>query len=442
MSATEAIMIGHASIAIAHGNTVLLSDPWYFGSIFNNSWELMTKPRYDLLDRITHIWISHEHPDHLHFPTLKMLRHKVGRNCTVLVQEHRSREMVVALNTLDFASLVELPLGKWFAINDGIEILCLPSRRIDSMLAVRTPSATILNLNDCKLGHHYARQVARAVGRPDLMLAQFSIASWPANRGTIPEAARRYRVANRTKAYTDIIKPQQFIMFASFVRFCHQENDYMNDWALPPAEAAAFFKKHCHCAVDLLYPGDRWRSDAGILHAADAAENYTRDMLAGRKKSLHMSSSVGLEDLLKAGQECSAKLAECFPALVRSAFQPVFFYLDDHKRAVCFDVAKGVVSVANRRRGDCHIALNSQMLWYAFAHRWGFDTMDISGRFELIKGPKTPASIRLCDKYAAGLDLRDLTGALKESLSPRTWWVRRGEILDQFERRILGRARI
>src|SRR5262249_44254901 len=442
MSATEVLMIGHASIAITHGNTVLLSDPWYFGSIFNDSWELLANSRNDLLDGVTHIWISHEHPDHLHFPTLKMLRDQFGRSCTILVQEHRSAEVVEALDVLGFAAVAELPLGKWFAIGDGIEILCLPSRRIDSMLAVRTPSATILNLNDCKLGCHYARQVAKTVGRPDLMLAQFSIASWVANRGTSPNAARRYRVANRAKAYTDIIKPRRFLMFASFVRFCHHENDYMNDWALPPAEAEAFFKKRCDCAVDLLYPGARWRSDTGMLHAADPAEDYARDWLAARSKPLRVSPPVALQDLLEAGQELNARLAERFPAPVRSLFPPVRFYVDDHQRAVCFDVARSTVSLANHGRSDCHIALNSQTLWYAFAHRWGFDTMDISGRFELINGPKTPGSIRLCDEYSAGLNLRDVRGTLKARVSLRTWWIRRGEILDRVERRILGRARI
>jgi UDP-MurNAc hydroxylase len=55
------------------GNTAILTDPWFMGEAFNESWALISKPSMtpDALKAATHIWISHEHPDHLDFATLK-----------------------------------------------------------------------------------------------------------------------------------------------------------------------------------------------------------------------------------------------------------------------------------------------------------------------------------------------------------------------------------
>lgn len=436
MPETEVTMIGHASALIRCQGTALLTDPWYFGAIFNDSWELLSEPYLAALDRVTHIWISHEHPDHLHFPTLKMLRDRLGGHSTILFQRHRSREVVKALDAIGFERVVELPPATWVNIAEGFEILCLPSRRIDSMLAVRTPSATILNVNDCKLGRNYTGQVARIVGRPDLLLAQFSIANRPGNKGAPPNPQKRYRVADRARGYTTAFRPRQLLLFASFARFCHVENDYINDWALPPSEAEQYLKSSCDCAVGLLYPGDRWYSDARSIAAEGAGALYAKDWQAAANRPLKTSASVAMREIVEAGRNLNAKLAERFPALVRCFARPVLFYVDDHQQAVCFDVAKANTSVVGHSRGDCHFALNSQALWYAFTHRWGIDTLDVSGRYELIRGPKAPAAFRLCDEYSAGLDLRAIGTLLKTGLSPRRWWSKRGELMDVIEDRI------
>ena len=67
---------GHAFIQINYGENTLLCDPWISGRVFNESWALLTEGHIDWQTIGPHldIWISHEHPDHLHFPTLKAIR--------------------------------------------------------------------------------------------------------------------------------------------------------------------------------------------------------------------------------------------------------------------------------------------------------------------------------------------------------------------------------
>jgi len=68
--------VGHASILVKTGQVHLLTDPWFRGEVFNESWTLHPEPvlsEQDLAE-VTHIWISHEHPDHLSIPTLRSIR--------------------------------------------------------------------------------------------------------------------------------------------------------------------------------------------------------------------------------------------------------------------------------------------------------------------------------------------------------------------------------
>ena len=76
MSAAKVKLLSHASILIEVDGKKVLTDPWYFGTAFNDGWELSYKPILEEIKAYIHdvdiIWISHEHPDHLHFPTLKL----------------------------------------------------------------------------------------------------------------------------------------------------------------------------------------------------------------------------------------------------------------------------------------------------------------------------------------------------------------------------------
>ena len=81
--------VNHASIIFSHGNVNLITDPWLFGSAFNNGWELVSKTKMQIQDfeKITHIWFSHEHPDHFNIPVLKSIPEEIRKKITVLFHE-------------------------------------------------------------------------------------------------------------------------------------------------------------------------------------------------------------------------------------------------------------------------------------------------------------------------------------------------------------------
>jgi len=60
--------VNHASVIISGEKTKVLSDPWYSLSAFHDGWNLIYENSDEdivkVLEKITHIWISHEHQDH------------------------------------------------------------------------------------------------------------------------------------------------------------------------------------------------------------------------------------------------------------------------------------------------------------------------------------------------------------------------------------------
>ena len=85
---TSLQFINHASILVSHGDISLLSDPWYQGDAFHKGWNLIHELKDDeiitLLDRVTHIWISHEHPDHFSILFFKKFGHILKANNCLL----------------------------------------------------------------------------------------------------------------------------------------------------------------------------------------------------------------------------------------------------------------------------------------------------------------------------------------------------------------------
>ena len=61
--------LNHSSFII--GN--ILVDPWFKDNIFLKGWNLLKEFDYDI-NKLSYeyLFISHEHPDHFHIPTLNL----------------------------------------------------------------------------------------------------------------------------------------------------------------------------------------------------------------------------------------------------------------------------------------------------------------------------------------------------------------------------------
>src|SRR6266852_4622045 len=103
--------VGHACIVAECADTSILMDPWLFGKIFNDSWTLLPEPKFDpaMLEKVDYIWISHEHPDHCHFPTLGSFPADFKARVTILFQDRDYTKMFAAFRKLGYERFQRLP---------------------------------------------------------------------------------------------------------------------------------------------------------------------------------------------------------------------------------------------------------------------------------------------------------------------------------------------
>ena len=131
--------VGHASVICEVGDVSLWSDPWLKGEAFNESWALYPQPilRDEDFARITHVWISHEHPDHLSIPTIKALPAERKARIVALFQKHYDTEVIDWLRTQGFKEVRELPHALWIELSPRCSAACYQVGHMDSALAAR-----------------------------------------------------------------------------------------------------------------------------------------------------------------------------------------------------------------------------------------------------------------------------------------------------------------
>jgi len=374
--------VGHASVLLKTGPVALLMDPWLQGDVFNESWTLHPDPVLSEEDmaRVTHIWISHEHPDHLSIATLRGIPEERRSAITALFQDFYSDEIRKILVSLRFKEVIVLPRARFFALAPGVQVYCRQVGHLDSSLAVRAEDKILLNINDCDLPVSTMRSMRRDLGPIDVLLDQFSIAGWPGNADDArrKEESRR-RVMRKFLQDIETFEPRYIIPFASFVRFSHRENAHMNLHVNTIDDVA---ERVAPSRLVVMYPGDVWDLSGPFAGTARAVERYRSDF--GRIKDLPTKNHevVAMEKILATVDKRIQDLRLRYHGVFLRWFPPVTFYLEDLERALEVDVRRGVREIA-LARNDCIVRLSSQAMWHAFHFRWGLPTLGVSGRMSL-----------------------------------------------------------
>jgi CMP-N-acetylneuraminate monooxygenase len=159
----------HACVEVDYRGFSLLTDPWIAGPAFFGAWAGYPEP---LVDPATlapdAIWISHEHSDHFHEPTLRLL----PKDVPVYVPDFPNERLPVRLATLGFTDVRRLPFGERREIAPEIALTCLEPASLwnDAIVLVEIAGFRYLNVNDAGINHRVARRVAPV----DLMSSTFS----------------------------------------------------------------------------------------------------------------------------------------------------------------------------------------------------------------------------------------------------------------------------
>lgn len=384
--------VNHASFVFEYKDVKLICDPWIEGPVFNEGWRHIVKTQLSYADfkDITHIWFSHEHPDHFSPPNIKKIPADIRAQITVLYQSTIDRKVADFCRNAGFKNAIELQPLQWTRLGDnGIEILNskIENER-DSWLYVKTPELSFLNLNDCCFERSREENIAdlskikQAIAGPvDVLFTQFSYANWVGNKQDVAfrqkcALDKRIEIAEQI----EVFKPTYTVPFASYVWFCHEDNFYMNDFPNKIDETHDYINTLKTISV-VLYPGDEWDMKSP-LNSEHAVEKYLKSIAEVVKPdNLIKNPTITIEELKKSAEIYTQKSLSLNYEARLLQFKPFSFFLTDQQKSYSFSFKQGIQAITVAKE-SCDIELSTQALKYCFDHLWGFDTLFISGRFQ------------------------------------------------------------
>ncbi len=406
--------VNHASYVMDFGDIRLITDPWIEGPVFNNGWDLISKTVFDYEDfsNITHIWFSHEHPDHFYPPNIKKIPKEYRQNITVLYQQTLDKKVIKYCAMLGFKEIIELVPDVPLTLSSDLSVTCNPWAG-DSYLYVKTANASCLNINDCAvLTEQEVNSIVEKFGEIDLLLTQFSLSAWEGNPEEIERReAGAKSMLKRILVQTRGLKPKFVIPLASYIWFCNIENFYINAQSNRIDMIADEIQNNTAATPIVLYPGFSWVYGADYNNAL-AISKHVEDF-EGLSPSMAIVSPVVPEDKLVKDAEkfintlvassSYFKLLISFARLsyarrklsangnsiakIKNALQllflrlePATIYLSDLSKAFTFDLKQGL-RPSKVSQAQCDISMGSDSLSYAFLNLFGGETLQVNGRF-------------------------------------------------------------
>jgi len=227
--------INHACFQIIRDKHSILVDPWFSGKVFNNSWALLEDTDIKSLDlsNLTHIFLSHEHPDHLHWGTLKQIREACKQKIEVFMPSRGNDNVESTMNKMGFEYREFEPFNT-YRTNKHDFSFSFFKKNHDSAIVFEIDEKIIFNKNDCEFSAGELSLIKeKYLGgcNIDILFSQFSLAGYYGNREDTMSlnAAKQKHITDLVEAHSSL-DPELTVPFASFIRFCRKENSYLNDY--------------------------------------------------------------------------------------------------------------------------------------------------------------------------------------------------------------------
>lgn len=391
---TSIEFINHASVLISYDNVGILSDPWYSGSAFHKGWNLLyenkEKDIKDILNKTTHLWISHEHPDHFSVPFFKTYSNLIKlKKIKILFQKNKDKRVISFIKSigLDF---FELDFNKEIFLSQHTRVICIKDGFYDSGLLIKNRNETILNLNDCEINTpDRTNEVRSIVGKVDILLTQFSFAAWKGGeKNTKWRKDAALEKIKTMELQMNIFSPKIVIPFASFIYFSNEINFYLNDAVNTPKEIIEYFNKKGQNLL-IMKPKDVLGGKLEKYDNKKAVKFWESNYKKINKKKLNKYITINTKEISIAYLSYLTRIHNknnlTLMRFLRffspiKVFHPVAIYLLDLKVCVDFDLLYNRI-VFNSPK-DPMITMHSESLYFLFKNTFGFDTLTVNGCFE------------------------------------------------------------
>jgi len=118
--------LNHAAVYIECNGVSIVTDPWLFGPAFMTGWWLASPSpieSIDLLKGADYIYLSHNHPDHLHAETLSVL----SKDKRFIIPNFKSKSVEKYLSSLGFHNIIVLDFLDIFEVTNNFHVSILKS---------------------------------------------------------------------------------------------------------------------------------------------------------------------------------------------------------------------------------------------------------------------------------------------------------------------------
>jgi len=384
----ELTFINHSSFCVEHDGVFLVIDPWLEGRVFNNGWDFIAKTKftYEDFSKVTHIWFSHEHPDHFFPPNISKIPIEYRNKITVLFQVTADKRVINYCKKQGFKEVVEMHPDETIQLAPDLSVMCELYQEGDSWILIKSKEHSIFNTNDCGIrDQKEAEKIRNKVGNVDVLLTQFSYAYWA---GNVDEKAYRRKVADDKllglKFQVEMFKPKVTIPIASFVWFCHEENVYLNDEVNRPQKVVDFISNQTNSEPVMMYPGDTYVPLKPYNNSESIAKYNVDFEQISNPQNLIKSDSVEHAELLKQAEKFVNELSQKFGVWTK-ILQPTNIFIIDYNKAFQLSMKSGLTELS-KAQNECDCSLSSESLAFNFKFPWGNDTLGINGRYQRPKG--------------------------------------------------------
>ena len=381
----------HACFSISDNRTVLLNDPYLFGTAFNDGWDLIYEINNFKFDdnKDYFIYFSHEHPDHFSIQFLKSLSKEIRSKITVIYQKTKDGRVKEFITKFGF-KFIDLNDKKRYEFAKSFFITIGQVPFYDSWALIEIEGKKILNANDCILETpERVKDIKKVTKNVDILFTQYSYANWV--EGGKDNKLERVKLANeklsRIKMQFDVLSPTFIVPFASMVRFCHEENSYMNDAINTPGTTVEFIEKNTSSKPYLMTPYEVW--DGIKMKDNKDAKKFWNDAYtkALKKDLIKVNKAYSLEDIEIACNNMLRRVKEKNNYLlifIMSFFKIIpkqNIYITDLNKIINFSWSDGL-KIITFDNSDNFVEMSSEPVHFIFSFDFGIDTLNVNARFK------------------------------------------------------------
>ena len=390
----------------------------------------MPDPEKINIDNVTHIWISHEHPDHFHFPTLKAIADRIDpTSVQVLFQETNSEKVFNALDGMGFTNHRVLRHLERRPLDEQMDVFVYSHRHLDSCLGIIFEGKNaLLNVNDAELNPHDCKIIREKFGAFRVLFNQFSIAGFEGYFDSEEMEANRVNVLDKMVQHHRNLGANITVPFASYMSFAKTDNHELNQFANSSLQAKAHLESNgCQCV--LIEP----TSGGSVLNdiSADDATDYYRSYYDNRVLEVNDVESVPIEDCM----EVFAHRTEVWKAktnpFIYGKIREVTANIEDLQICATLDFQHCQLLIREDLSPmDCDLRINSQPLYQAFSTLFGIQTLGVSGRYRFKRRVPSWKLVRIISSLSNAEVFLSLRAIL--NLQTIRWaWNRRHGLLSQ-----------